>query len=792
MTSFSQRRSTVGRIALRLEALEDRTLPSVATWTGAKDSSWSNPNNWREGFVPGAGDMAVFDDTATNLHATVDTYFNAGAVGTLVVTWHDPNAVIELARSVSVGTLQMSRGTITGPADLTIGGGFWKGGVWSASQVTILAGAHFTMNGSQLKVLECNVNNFGTTVWTGAGDIDSNSDNLTIFDNKPGATFKLANDAHWYQDGTAAFENEGTFLKKETTGTSTIDITFDNLKTSTVELLTGTVSITGGGKTVAPVTLAAGTVLEDSGDYTLDGAIISGEGVFEKTGAGQLFIVKSVLADSFELDGGMLGFIGNLEVRQGFAWTGGTIVSEVDIDPAATLTISGDATKIVKDNALINNSGAATWTGSGAIDLDGIFTNQNPATFDIQTDAEIDSLGNGRFNNLGTLLKSGGDGTTTFSILFTNAGLVEGLTGTLMLNKGWSLTGGDTNDNTILIDAGASVDVFDFTLDGTSVTGDGVLREVEGGQTNVVDDVSATNVELNDGVLATNMGDLTIDGTLTWTSGTITGSNGHTITIAGQGMLDIVGADPHLLSGTIINAGTASWFGTGSIYFVPGSQFTNQPGAVFLVEGSSDLTGMGTFQNQGLFQMDETPSTLIRIDITFASSGQLDLQSGTISLARPLATAGIISVGAGGTLSSQSPITIQPGGLLEGEGTIQADVVNGGDICPGGDSLAGTLTITGNYTQTATGTLNIKIGGPAEEDYDHLVVQGTVNLDAGGATLNVNLVAGFNPEVGQSFAVLTFSSLTGQFATINLPSFDGGQFDTQYLDTSLTLVAVPQ
>src|SRR5262249_14641083 len=117
---------------------------------------------------------------------------------------------------------------------------------------------------------------------------------------------------------------------------------------------------------------------------------------------------------------------------------------------------------------------------------------------------------------------------------------------------------------------------------------------------------------------------------------------------------------------------------------------------------------------------------------------------------------------------------------------------NNGELNPGLDAAVGTLTVIGNYTQSSTGVLNIRIGGPTEEDCDHLAVLGTAHFGAGGATLNVTLVARFYPQVGQRFTVFTFGSLMGQFATVNLPSFDGGQFDAQYSDTSLTLVTVPQ
>jgi hypothetical protein len=813
MARFPRRgRRRPGRFTPRLESLEDRTLLSIATWTGAKDSAWSNPNNWREGFVPAANDTAVFDDTASNFHVSVDSFFTAGTVGALVVTWHDPNAVIELDRPLSVGMLYMDRGTITGPAGLTIGGGVWSGGVWSPSQVTILAGSRFAIGGSDLKVLQCNVNNFGATRWTGDGAIESDQSSLITFDNRPGAAFEIDNDSHWYENGTAAFINEGLFRKVNSAGTSTFDISFNNLKTSNLELFTGTLSMTGGGKTVAPVAIAAGAVLQDSADYTLDGAIITGDGIFQKTGDGQIFVIKSVQVDNFEFDGGQLGYIGNLEIRQSFTWTGGTIVGEIDIDAAATMSISGDGTKAVKYDSLINNSGTVTWTGAGAIDLDGVFTNQRAATFDVQTDAEIYSLGNGRFNNLGTLLKSAGDGTTPFALMFANAGLVEGLTGTIELYRGMSTAARGTNDNAFFIDDQAMVDLFDFTLDGTSITGAGVLREVEGGQTKIVGEVSASNVELNDGILATTAGDLTISDNFTWTRGTITGSGGYAVVIGASGTMTILGPSARVLSGNLTNYGTIDWLSTGNLDFIPGSILTNAPGAFFVAETTSGLTSQGTFQNQGTFQMDQGPGATILIDITFINTGTLVLGSGTISLGKPFNNMGTVIVGDGGTLSvggnyiqgagvtdlrggilsATTTLSIQANGLVTGWGIIEANVVNAGQLSLGEGDLAGTLTTTGDYTQTATGVLNLKIGGTSMSDFDQLVVQGAATLDDAGATLNVSLFNNFNPDVGETFAVMSFGSLTGQFATVNLPSFDGGQFEAQYLATGLDLVTVPQ
>jgi len=105
------------------------------------------------------------------------------------------------------------------------------------------------------------------------------------------------------------------------------------------------------------------------------------------------------------------------------------------------------------------------------------------------------------------------------------------------------------------------------------------------------------------------------------------------------------------------------------------------------------------------------------------------------------------------------------GGALTGTGTINANVTNGGQVNPGGTDAAGTLTINGNYTQTTTGTLNVNIGGTtAGSQYGQLAVSGTAAL---GGTVNVALINGFQPALGNTFQPLTFASYTGNFGFYN-------------------------
>src|SRR6185503_10365105 len=80
---------------------------------------------------------------------------------------------------------------------------------------------------------------------------------------------------------------------------------------------------------------------------------------------------------------------------------------------------------------------------------------------------------------------------------------------------------------------------------------------------------------------------------------------------------------------------------------------------------------------------------------------------------------------------------------------------------------------TGDYTQTASGTLNIELGGTvAGTSYDRLAVSGAAALSG---TLNVSLVNGFNPAQGDTFLVLNHGTRSGAFSTVNGLGLSGAQ-----------------
>jgi hypothetical protein len=139
---------------------------------------------------------------------------------------------------------------------------------------------------------------------------------------------------------------------------------------------------------------------------------------------------------------------------------------------------------------------------------------------------------------------------------------------------------------------------------------------------------------------------------------------------------------------------------------------------------------------------------------------------------------------AGGTLAAATLVDVE-GGVLEGNGTLDASVRNAGQIIVGLLGSPGVLTITGNFTQTSGGDLYLEVGGTRSGvNFGQLVVGGTANL---GGTLSVVLINGYTPPSGTGYQVLTAGAVNGTFDTLD---HDGTLFTPVYDPGDVTLVAL--
>jgi hypothetical protein len=302
---------------------------------------------------------------------------------------------------------------------------------------------------------------------------------------------------------------------------------------------------------------------------------------------------------------------------------------------------------------------------------------------------------------------------------------------------------------------------------GSTLSGDG-LFQIAGATVSVNDALMVSNLELDAGLLTGNAA-LTITGTFNWTGGTMSGAG--STTLAAGATLNLSGNTDKTLDGrTLLLGGTTNWTDGGNFNLANGAAITNQSSGVFNILNDQNLSGNGSFSNAGTINKSAGAGTMTAVAAGIALSndgGTVNVQSGVLSFAGDYTQNGGATVlNAGATLAAGGTVNLL-GGTLSGTGTVNGNLINGGQINPGGIGVAGILTINGNYTQTATGVLNIDIGGTAAgSGYDQLVISGSATL---AGTLNVNLINGFTPTTGATFPILTCgASRTGTFGTVSL------------------------
>ncbi len=79
--------------------------------------------------------------------------------------------------------------------------------------------------------------------------------------------------------------------------------------------------------------------------------------------------------------------------------------------------------------------------------------------------------------------------------------------------------------------------------------------------------------------------------------------------------------------------------------------------------------------------------------------------------------------------------------------------------------LAAPETIAGNFTQTPAGVLGLDFAGDTSGEYGALTVTKLTTLDGG---LAIDLIDGFTLATDDSFDILNFGGLTGNFDTLAL------------------------
>jgi len=159
-------------------------------------------------------------------------------------------------------------------------------------------------------------------------------------------------------------------------------------------------------------------------------------------------------------------------------------------------------------------------------------------------------------------------------------------------------------------------------------------------------------------------------------------------------------------------------------------------------------------------------NVVVSMDASRGGFHAQDIWRNDISGAGKFTLAGTGNLKLGGT-NTYSGGTQVAGGALE---AVSAKAFGTGDVYLGGGSVIinapASVAIAGKYTQLADTTLDLRVGPNGQ---GRMTVAGVTTI--AGGTLRVAFVNGYAPKAGDTIAVITGSSVRGQFASVAVDGY---------------------
>jgi len=540
----------------------------------------------------------------------------------------------------------------------------------------------------------------------------------------------------------------------------------------------GTINVTGAGS------LVLGGVFENYGTLDVNHTSLTGsyDNIGGSTGVnpatGTLIIENSSTAALVELGSfsnpccGQLALVrNNSTLSVGFLFN---FASSVEVLSGSTVTIGGiDNTKggLLIDNSQANLASYSSQLGGGV-------SVQNGATLNVA----------GNYDCAGSTLC--GDNLT-----FITGKSVANILGTLsnfnggtfaVDNSALSVGGDMVNEGGSSILRNNSVGVIGGSLDngGGSMTIDRSILTIQGNLKNGPPSLfSMSSLTIQNAATLNVLGNFNNNTSLEGTT-TVTLGGGSTVNVAGtftnnQGAVLMMSGTNDVLNaqGLFTNAGGSVTVGTLETLNANGG-FANSGGNVSISSGGA-LNTTSYSQSSGL---TDVSGNLTSHSYSQAGGNTTIETGGKLTATTFSATGGTVTVN--GNLDPTA-VEIGSGAGLQGTGTIIGNVAMGGTIMPGAPGTPGTLTIIGNYQQFGTGTFDELVGSNSAS---FLNVSGNVALDS-GSYLNLILLNGYDP-LGQTFSVMDYNSLVGEFSNGSIFWQDGFQWDVSYGQHEIDVTAV--
>lgn len=505
-----------------------------------------------------------------------------------------------------------------------------------------------------------------------------------------------------------------------------------------IHVNSGTLTLDGN---IAPITTNRSLNLYGAGSGTVNGIISNGTGAnvmvsLNKSEAGTWTLAganaysASTAVNAGKLVLGHPSALGNGGLQFGNT-TGGTTVAS-----GATLDLSGQP----DINEILTLSG----TGIGAA---GALVNANatPASIASGLVSAIATTAGGVHSAVPNVTLSGGGGSgaaATASLGVTAAS--------------FTIAGGTT------VYSGAPT----VTISGGGGNGATATAVLTGGTTGVVTGITLSNAGAG------------------FTSAPAIAFAGGTITTAGTAPTGTGNANNFVVSGCAVSAPGSGYTTAPSVAFSSGSgtAATAHLSAVILGAATS-LGGSGDIAiNPGIsggFAVTKTGAGVLTLAGTNSYTGATTVAAGALLVQSP------------GSLSASSAVTVNSGGVLGGNGTINSTVnlLAGAALAPGGANALGTLTLASGSASALTlngNSLLFDISTVAGSD--KIAIAGSLVLK-GANTLALALAGGFTPP--GTYTLMTYAAKTGT-GTLVLSGSDPNATLTVGA-TSVTLtVATPQ
>ncbi len=666
--------------------------------------------------ISGSGNGQISSVGALTNNATI----TAGSSGSTII--------INTPTLTNAGSITASEGgTLQFEADSSEG--------WSNSgTIQALSGGTINLfSGTFNRTFFDSLNASGGTLYL-AGTLDNTTGNpgaLAINGNTTG-TLTLQDGATINGGTIAAGVNGGNIVLPSNTNVSFNDLTLNRDFTipggSELDVYSGNLTL-GSGHTLTLGDGSGGGTLYfyNSSDQSLlssgTSSVIFGNGS-DTSYINNYYSTNLTLGSGLTINGSGTGGIYNF---------GGTITNNATIAPTGNLSIyAGTIHNIGPGSITAGTSGMSTIISASTFTNTGSITASGGGTLQLMADSSEGWSNSGTIQALsgGTINLNSG----TYTLPFFDS--LHAAAGTLTLSAPDSMATLDITNQTLT--AGGTVGTLTLQ-DGATI--DGGLQGGAITGSNIVLPVSTT-VNFNNLTLDTNF-TVPSGSAINVNSGNLTLGNGRTLTLgdqSGPGSLYFnLGSQSLLSSGT----STVTFAHAGGSTNIIESYYNNDP--TFTLGSGLTINGAG----KGLI-----------LGNYIGAAGILD-NLATITPTGNLIISGFSSINNSGTLAFT-------GSIIMGTGTTNT-LINNGTIAPGGVGTVGALSIIGNLTQGDGGQISLDLGGTGANQYDKLVVSGSVSLNG---TLNIGYANDYTGNTGDTFAneiTSASESLSGLFSNVNPP-----------------------